>query len=116
MKFIIDECVGTSMSDFLKNEGYDVCCVFSDYRGISDTFILDYALKNNFIIVTSDKDFGEMIFKYKKKHCGVILIRCIPNTFIKRIDVMKKLLTYFENKINNNFIVVTNNSVRIIEP
>lgn len=115
MKFIVDECTGSSVAEFLKNNSFEVISIFNEFRGVSDDFILDKCINENYVLVTSDKDFGEMIFKQNKSHRGIILIRCEPNNFKTRIEVLNKLLDNFNQEIENNFIVVTNTKVRIIK-
>lgn len=114
MRFLVDECTGTSVSDWLKSESYDVFSVFEEWRGTSDDDILEKCKNENYILITSDKDFGEMVFRNQKVHSGVILIRCEPNIFSKRIEVLQKLLQNYSESLQNNFVVVTNEKVRII--
>jgi predicted nuclease of predicted toxin-antitoxin system len=116
MKFLVDECVGSSVAKFLKDNNQEVFSVFDDWRGATDEAILFKCLVENFILITSDKDFGEMVYRQKKVHKGVILLRCEPNKFSKKIEVLEKLLQNYGNKLENNFVVVTNEKVRIIEP
>ena len=115
MRFLVDECVGTSVATFLINNDHHVFSVFDEWRGASDDEILEKSYNENYILITSDKDFGEMIYNQQKLHKGIILIRCEPNKFSKRIEVLEKLLRNYIDKLDNNFVVVTNNKVRIIE-
>ncbi len=115
MRFLVDECAGTSVADWLKSGKHDVFSVFEQWRGATDEAILEKCQQENYILITSDKDFGEMVFRNQKIHNGVILVRCEPNIFSKRIEVLKKLLQNYPNNLQNNFIVVTNDKVRIIE-
>lgn len=114
MKFIVDECTGSSVALFLFQNGFEVISIFDDYRGVTDDFILEKCFNESYVLITSDKDFGEMVFRQNRKHHGIILIKCEPNIFKKRIEVLKKLLENFNQEIENNFIVVTNTKVRII--
>jgi predicted nuclease of predicted toxin-antitoxin system len=52
-----------------------VFSVFDQARGIDDDEILRIALENERILTTMDKDFGEKIFREKRAHYGVILLR-----------------------------------------
>ena len=56
-----------------------------------------------------------MVFRQNRKHNGIVLIRCEPNNFITRIEVLNKFLENFSEEIQNNFIVVTNTKVRILK-
>lgn len=115
MKFIVDECTGSTVASFLVQNGFEVISIFDDFRGASDDFILAKCFYECYVLITSDKDFGEMVFRQNRKHHGIILIRCEPNIFKKRIEILKKLLENFTQDIENNFIVVTNTKVRIIK-
>ncbi len=103
------------MSDWLKNENYEVFSVFEQWRGASDDAILEKCHQENYILITSDKDFGEMVFRNQCVHNGIILVRCSPNNFTKRIEVLAKLLKNYPDKLENNFVVVSNENVRIVE-
>jgi predicted nuclease of predicted toxin-antitoxin system len=116
MRFLVDECVGTSVAEYLKSNDHIVFSVFDESRGAEDADLLQKCYLENYILITSDKDFGEMIFKNQKKHKGIILIRCQPNNFKQKIVVLTKLLANYADKLENNFVVVTNENVRIITP
>ena len=62
MRFLVDECVGTTVTEFLRTENHFVFSVFDEARGASDEELLSKSYEENFILITSDKDFGEMIF------------------------------------------------------
>jgi predicted nuclease of predicted toxin-antitoxin system len=114
MRFIVDECTGSNVAEFLKQDGHEVISVFDDLRGVTDDFLLEKCFAENYILITSDKDFGEMVFRLNQNHKGIILIRCTPNNFQTRIIVLSKLLKNYMPNIENNFVVVTNTKVRII--
>lgn len=116
MRFLVDECVGTSVAEFLKLNNHAVFSVFEELRGASDEGLLEKCYSENYILITSDKDFGELIFKNQKKHKGIILLRCSPNTFEQKITILSKLLSNYSEKLENNFVVVSNENVRIITP
>ena len=63
MRFIVDECVGPMVADYLRHQGHDVFSVYEQARGIDDDEVIDRALAENRIIVTNDKDFGEKYFE-----------------------------------------------------
>ena len=50
----------------------------------------------------------------KKTHNDIILLRCEPNIFKKRIEVLNKLIQNYSDSLQNNFVVVTNDKVRIV--
>jgi predicted nuclease of predicted toxin-antitoxin system len=57
---------------WLTEQGHDIFSVFDAARGISDREVLPRAVSERRILVTTDKDFGEMIFRQGRMHTGVI--------------------------------------------
>lgn len=107
MKFIVDENLGPSISNWLKNKGFDTFCVLQEATSVDDTAVLDIANKENRIIVTNDKDFGESIFKNHLPCKGVILLRMDDNSLKNLFDNYLGLIS------QDNFIVVSDENVRV---
>lgn len=115
MKFIVDECVGPAVAIWLKQENYDVISVFNDMRGATDDIVLQKAFQENRILITADKDFGDMIFRQKDQHVGVVLLRLSDQTTPNKIKVLEWLLENHHQNLLYNFVVVTEKTVRIIQ-
>lgn len=113
MKFLVDECVGPTVATWLKQNDHDVTSIYDDFPGIDDDSVLQKALLENRILITSDKDFGEMIFKNKKQHCGIVLLRLIDEKPSNKIYVLKKVLQTYSQDLFANFVVATETAVRI---
>jgi predicted nuclease of predicted toxin-antitoxin system len=115
MKFIVDECTGPTVAKWLAIEGHDVISISPDRKGISDKEILKIAVSEERILITNDKDFGELIFKNNHSHCGVILLRLTDETATNKVFILKNLI-YNHQKIivKGHFVVVTEKSIRSI--
>jgi predicted nuclease of predicted toxin-antitoxin system len=116
MKFLVDECVGLSVANWLKEQGYDAISVYDISTGISDDEVLQKAFFENRILITSDKDFGEMIFKSKRQHSGIILLRLENEKPSHKALTLKNLLKHYSQDLFGNFVVVSESIVRIIRP
>ena len=81
-------------------------------RGAGDDSVVDKALKENWILITSDKDFGEKIYKEGRPHKGVILLRLEDERPTNKVAVLKKLLESYANKLPGEFVVVSEKQVR----
>jgi uncharacterized protein with PIN domain len=57
MRFLVDECTGPSVAEWLRNQKHEVFSVFEEARGMDDDDIILKALEENWILVTNDKDF-----------------------------------------------------------
>lgn len=113
MKFLIDECVGPFVARWLTSQGYDAVSIYDICPGISDQDVLCQATQQQRILITSDKDFGEMVFRNQMSHCGIILLRLSDERPNNKIAILKGILEKYATELENNFAVITDNSVRI---
>ena len=77
---ILKEYEGLTREDILAcllfaTESLERFSVYEQSRGADDDSILQRAYAENRILITNDKDFGELIYRGKKLHRGVILLR-----------------------------------------
>jgi predicted nuclease of predicted toxin-antitoxin system len=113
MKFLTDENIGTSLTEFLRSKGYDVKSVSEFFPSRDDTSIINIAYQENRIIVTNDKDFGYLTFKAKLPPPSIILFRFKQEILDEKIKAISAILNFPEDKIINHFIVVSENKIRI---
>jgi len=99
----------------LRLQNHDVVSVFDEIRGADDRDIIKKANEQNRILITNDKDFGDLVFREKKPHKGVILLRLYDERPPNKIAVLQRLIEKYEKSIPKNFIVVTETTVRITE-
>jgi len=113
MRLLVDECVGPSVVRWLRENNYDAISAFEDCRGWEDKSILEKAYSEGRIVITMDKDFGDMVFRMKLPHCGVMLLRCGYCGPSKKISMIKKALSLPESDLSGRFVVVTETAIRI---
>jgi predicted nuclease of predicted toxin-antitoxin system len=75
MKLIADENLHRRIITSLQTEGYEVYCIQDNNHGISDEEIVELYAMPNSIIVTEDKDFGDLTFLKKINTNAIILLR-----------------------------------------
>ena len=92
MKFLADENVPLRAVRALRGQGLDVISVAEVRRGMSDEEVMALARREDRIIITFDKDFGELIFKRGEEAPGVVLLRIRPKSPNYIADVLRYLL------------------------
>jgi len=112
MRFLVDECAGPAVADWLRTQGHEVFSVYHLARGMEDDAIIKKAFEENWILVTTDKDFGEQVYRERKPHHGIILLRLDDERAKVKVDVLKQLLHSYADRLPNQFIVVTEKNVR----
>lgn len=113
MRFLIDECTGSKVASWLRGENYEVYSVFEEARGMTDDEVLTKAAVENWILITNDKDFGEMIFRERRAHHGIIFMRLDDERAANKIKVLRQLLENYAEKLPEQFVTVTETKVRI---
>jgi predicted nuclease of predicted toxin-antitoxin system len=75
MRFLADESCDVAVVRALREAGHDVTSVRDTMRGATDQWVLDAALRERRLLVTEDKDFGELVFAGGAAALGVLLLR-----------------------------------------
>jgi predicted nuclease of predicted toxin-antitoxin system len=112
MRFLVDECTGPAVARWLRGEGHDVFSVFEEARGMEDDDIIRKAYAENWILITNDKDFGEKVYRERRPHRGVVLLRLEDERAASKIDTIRRLLGDYSEQLASRFAVVTENRVR----
>ena len=112
MRFLVDECTGTAVARWLREQGHDVFSVYDEERGIDDEAVLLRAYLENRILITNDKDFGEKVFRDGVPHHGVVFMRLENERAVVKIETWRQLIEHYSDKLPNRFVVVTESTVR----
>lgn len=113
MKILADESVDFGIVKNLRNNGLNVISVLEDNPGITDASVLEKAVKNDLLLLTEDKDFGELTYRLRLPHAGILLIRLTDVPRQKRIEMVFEILQKHAEKLSNNFSVLTSKNLRI---
>jgi predicted nuclease of predicted toxin-antitoxin system len=75
LKFVADENVDALIVAEVRAMGHEVWSVAEQTSGVADEDVLQRASQRDAILVTADKDFGEMVFRQRRASTGVLLLR-----------------------------------------
>ncbi len=112
MRFLVDESTGPRVAEWLGGQGHDVFSVYESARGLDDEAIVQKAYSENWILITNDKDFGEKVYREHKPHHGIVLLRLYNERAQIKIEVLERLLANYADRLAEQFVVVTEKSVR----
>lgn len=115
-RFIADESVSKNTIRMLKDLGHNIVNVYeTELNGADDVEIINYAITNNRIVLTLDKDFAELYYFASEEKFGVILIRTKPQT----VEIVNEIINNFLKEripddidIYKTLIVLTRKKVR----
>ena len=113
MKFLVDVGVGKIAETELKRNDYDVKSVRDLDPRMQDIDILYLAAEEQRIVITMDKDFGELVYRDGLSHAGVVLFRMEDATGLEKASVLINLLAQHANKMQGHFCVYQNGRLRV---
>ena len=113
MRFLVDECTGPVVADWLRQQKHEIFSVYDQARGMDDDAVLQKAVAENWILITNDKDFGEKVYRERRPHKGVVLLRLEDERAVIKIETLRRLLERYADRLPNNFVVVTETRVRV---
>jgi predicted nuclease of predicted toxin-antitoxin system len=113
MNIVADECVDKVIVTILRQLKINVTYIAEIDPSISDEVVLKIAFDEKIVLLTSDKDFGKLIFKNKADNNGVILLRSTGLSYGEKTVLAKEILSVLKKDIRNCFVVITQDTVRI---
>jgi len=113
LRFFVDVGVGKSVEQSLHEEGHDVKAVRDVDPCMKDEEIIRMAAWEKRIVITMDKDFGELVYHSSMRHCGVLLLRMEDAVAAKKAQIVQHILANYGDQLKNSFCVFQNNKLRI---
>lgn len=113
MKFLADECCDEAMVEALRSDGYDILYAAESLNGAPDDEILACAYSENRLLITEDKDFGELVYRLQRPARGVILLRFDVVDRALKIPHLHDLLEYETQRLPGAFVVLEVNKIRV---
>jgi predicted nuclease of predicted toxin-antitoxin system len=113
MKILADEGVDRQIVDELRNIGHEVTYVAEFQPAISDNEVLTRAHQESTLLLTADKDFGELVFRQRRVHAGVVLIRLPGVPSSEKSEIVTGAFEKLGGQMTGNFCVISRKSVRI---
>ncbi len=107
MKFLADENVPLPSAILLRNRGWDIRHVAEDCPSEKDSAIMKMAKDEARIIITFDRDYGELVFKRQlPSPAGIIYLRFEPYYPTQAGEVIANLLDAGRMSFTGNFTVI----------
>jgi len=107
VRLIGDENVPLPLLRKLREDGHDVLAVVETHRSIRDEIVLQIAVEERRVLLTFDRDFGEMIFaKGFAAPIGVIFVREVPRSLAETITAVRNVLHANAPRIDGYFVAI----------
>nr|VFJ69528.1 MAG: Predicted nuclease, contains PIN domain, potential toxin-antitoxin system component [Candidatus Kentron sp. FW] len=113
MKFVADESLDAGIASRLRQDGYDVLDITEMVPGIPDTEVLRIANAHSALLLTADRDFGELVFRRHLVSNGVILIRLAGLSTEHKAEIVSSAIAQHSEELRKSFVVITAGMIRI---
>lgn len=111
-RFIADENIEWPIVRELRKCGFDVFSVAESHAGISDEQVLEYARSQNRIVLTQDKDFGELVYRLQFKCPGILLLRLPMAPWHEHWKRLHDVIDAYHGNLIGSFTIVDQDKVR----
>lgn len=113
MNFVADENVEKQIVDRLRQDGHFVVYIAEIQQGISDEEVLRQSNSNQAVLITTDKDFGELIFRMGRISSGIMLLRLEGLTPDNKADLVSNAIKHHIEEVDSSFCVISPGRIRI---
>jgi predicted nuclease of predicted toxin-antitoxin system len=113
VRFLLDESADYPLARLLASMGHDVKSIVKDFTtAISDEEVLALAVAEDRIVLTNDRDFGELVYRRALPHRGIILLRLGDEDLDAKRAWLRRALELPESDLRA-FVVVTDRAIRV---
>jgi predicted nuclease of predicted toxin-antitoxin system len=116
VRLLADEGVEVRIVERLRFDGHDVDYVAELAPGITDDEVLDRANSGQRVLVTVDKDFGELVFRLHRVASGVLLVRLSGLSSDDKAELVAGAIRDHGSEMPGAFTVVSPGVIRIRPP
>jgi predicted nuclease of predicted toxin-antitoxin system len=113
VNLVANEGVDRPVVERLRQDGHDVVYVAELSPSVADDEVLRLANVRNALLLTADKDFGELVFRQGLVHSGVVLLRLAGLANVTKAEIVAEVCRDRSADLIRAFSVVSPGQVRI---
>jgi predicted nuclease of predicted toxin-antitoxin system len=106
MRLLADESCERSLIAALRSRGFDVRELGEAELGTADERLLQMAYQERRILLTEDKDFGNLVYANDRVACGIILVRARVGARSEVASLIHDLVVELAGALHGSFVVV----------
>jgi len=113
MRFVADENVSRLVIERLRSDGHDVISIAETRSGAPDEDVLNAAGAEGSILITEDRDFGEMVIRQRLGVRGLILLELDRVSNRMEADTVAEVVSNHADKLLGNLVVIEPGRIRV---
>jgi predicted nuclease of predicted toxin-antitoxin system len=116
VRIVADESIDRQIVERLRAGGHAVLFIAELEPGIEDEAVLARSRERDAILVTADKDFGELVFRQRLLHSGILLVRLAGLKPDAKAHLVASVVDRHAEALRLGFSVLTKRAFRIRKP
>ncbi len=116
MRFLSDESCDFAVVRALRGAGHDVAAVAEINPGIDDEVVIALANSESRVLLTEDKDFGQLAYAGEQGACGIVLIRYPTASRNSLGQAVVDIVDELGDRLIGAFVVIEPGRARVLRP
>lgn len=113
LRWLVDECIEARVVERLRRDGHDVSYVAEAVAGVTDLEVIELAAAEHRLLLTGDKDFGDLIFRGARAVPGLVLMRLPSEQHALREKRLVATVQAFGDRLYGHYTVVEEKRSRL---
>lgn len=113
MNLVADESIDGPIVYRLREDGHQVWYIAEMSPGIADEDVLAMANRERCLLLTADRDFGELMFRQHRLSLGVVLVRLAGLPSTRKAEIVAAVVRQHATELETAFTVVSPGQTRI---
>jgi predicted nuclease of predicted toxin-antitoxin system len=113
VRFLVDECCDAALVDGLRADEHDVVYAVESMRGAPDGDVLALAVREHRILITEDKDFGELVYRLQRPAHGIVFLRFEFSEREAKLARLRSVVADEEARLAAAYVVLEPDKLRI---
>jgi predicted nuclease of predicted toxin-antitoxin system len=113
MRLLADENVSRLVIERLRTAGFDVISIGETKSGAPDRDVLHAADAEGCILITEDRDFGELVIRQRLKVRGVLLLELDRLSNAAEADEVAGVVSTYAERLFGNLVVIEPGRIRL---
>lgn len=113
MKIVADESVDAGIVSRWRQDGFNVIAIAELSPGIDDDSVMNEANTNAAVLLTAEKDLGELVYRLGRVHHGIVLVRLSGLPPEAKPDLVGDAIAEHQHELAGSFTVISPGAIRV---
>ena len=113
MRWLVDECVDAALVRRLRSGGHDVIYMAEIAPASTDAEVMARAQHEERLLLTEDKDLGDLVFRRSGRIPGVLLLRLDPAMHALKARRLEAAIERFGDSLFGRYVIVEETRFRL---